>query len=83
MESGTNPKTMMHIDGDILHRIEAGDLEQLLRIGEDSADAHQMQSLFRELLWGLRGDILDEDAEMSVYLRRAYKDLDFFLRPVL
>ena len=83
MESGTNPKTMMHIDGDILHRIEAGDLEQLLRIGEDSADAHQMQSLFRELLWGLRGDILDEDAEMSVYLKRAYKDLDFFLRPVL
>jgi hypothetical protein len=83
METRTQQKTQMHINGDILRRIEAGDLEQLLRIGEDSEDAHKLQSRFRELLWRLRRDILDEDAEMIVYIKRAYKDLDFFLRPVL
>ena len=79
----TQPKSMMHIDGDILQRIEVGDLETLLRIGEESQDATRTQACFRELLREMHVGALDEDADMSVYTKRAYKDLDFFLRPVL
>ena len=79
----TNPKSMMHIDGDILQRIEVDDLEDLLRIGNECDDAKRIQACFRELLRDLHAETLDEDADMNVYIKRAYKDLDFFLRPVL
>lgn len=83
LEPEYEPKSMMHVDGDILQRIEADDLQQLLRIGEESEEAAKLQSLFRELLRGLHKEMLDENTELSVYIRQAYKDLDFFLRPVL
>lgn len=83
LEPVSEPKIMMHVDGDLLQRVEENDLQELLRIGKETVEAANIQSMFRELLQEMHGERLDKDAEMSVYIKRAYNDLGFFLRPVL
>lgn len=74
---------MMHIDGDILRRIQVKDLEQLLRMQEDSNDAREVQDFFCGLLRDMYPEELGADDDLDVYIRRAHRDLDFLLRPVL
>jgi hypothetical protein len=83
VEPVSEPKTMMHVDGDILQRIRESDMPELLRVGQESEEAADIQRMFCELLRGIHGDILDEGADMSVYIARAYRTLRFFLRPVV
>lgn len=77
------PKIMMHIDGDILKRcVEERLLEEILRIGEESEEANEIQRRFCELLQELHGGDLPNNAS-EVYIERAYLDLQFWLRPVI
>ncbi|RDL33681.1 uncharacterized protein BP5553_08049 [Venustampulla echinocandica] len=84
LEPMKDPKTTMHIDGDILKRcLEDQRLEELLRVGQQSSEAVQIFSKFYETLQGLHQGKLVKDAAPSVYVQQAYEDLAFFLRPVL
>jgi len=84
LEPVTEPKVMMHVDGDILRRCaQDGNLQELLCIGQETEEAVKTQGKFCELLQELHRGRLQKDAGMGVYLKQAYKDLEFFLRPVL
>ena len=84
LEPALEPKTMMHIDGDILRRcLNDGRLEELLCSGHETEKAIVTQSKFAELLHGLHGEKVDGKADVNVLIEQAYKDLEFFLRPVL
>jgi hypothetical protein len=84
LEPVLEPKIMMHIDGNILRRcLEDGSLEELLCIGHDKEEAVATQAKFVELLHGLHRGRLGKNAALEVYVEQAYKDLEFFLRPVL
>lgn len=84
LEPAQVPKTMMHVDGDILRRcLDDGSLDELLRISQQTEDAAARQAKFVELLQGLHGERLDGNADLSACIEQAYKDLEFFLRPVL
>ena len=75
---------MMHVDGDILRRcLEDGSLDELLCIGQETEEVAKMHGKFVELLQGLHRGRLEKNAELGVYVEQAYKDLEFFLRPVL
>jgi hypothetical protein len=84
LEPTTEPKTMMQVDGDILRRcVEERGLEELFCIGQETEDAIKTQGIFYDLLQELHRGRLGKDAAMSDCVQRAYKDLEFFLRPVL
>ena len=84
LEPILEPKIMMHVDGDILRRcLGDGSLEALLCIGQETEEAVATQTRFVELLQGLHRGRLPKNADLSVYVEQAYKDLEFFLRPVL
>jgi len=88
-EIATEPKIMMHVDGDILRRcLEDRRLEELLRIGQNTVKAKEIFKKFCELLlrMRMRNDTLEtaekiDDADYLV--KEAYGVLEFFLRPVL
>ena len=83
LEPTPEPKTMMHVDGDILRRcLDDGNLKELLCVGQE-AEREAIRVAFIELLQGLHRGRLEKDAAFDVYVERAYKDLEFFLRPVL
>ena len=84
LEPTMEPKTLMHVDGDILRRcLDNGSLEELLCIGQETGTAAATQAKFVELLEGLHRRRPERNAEVNVYVEQAYKDLEFFLRPVL
>jgi hypothetical protein len=88
-EIATEPKIMMHVDGDILRRcLEDRRLEELLRIGQNTVKAKEIFKKFCELFLRMRmhGETLEtaekiDDADYLV--KEAYSVLEFFLRPVL
>jgi hypothetical protein len=84
LEPAREPKSMMHIDGDILKRcVEDRCLEELLRIGEETQEAAYLFAKFIGLLQALHGGMLEKDGTPEVYVQQAYEDLDFYLRPLL
>ncbi|KAE8450543.1 hypothetical protein EG329_006274 [Mollisiaceae sp. DMI_Dod_QoI] len=83
LDSITEPKLRMQIDGDILKRCLLGrQLEDLLRIGENTPEANKIFERFCELLRDHHGEYVS-NAEPEMYLEQAYADLSYFLRPVL
>ena len=84
LELTQEPKIMMHVNGDILRRcLDDGSLDELLRIGQETVEAVAIQANFVELIQGLHAEEPERDANVSVLIEQAYKDLEFFLRPVL
>lgn len=80
----TDPKIMMHIDGDILRRcLELRVLEDLLRLGTKTQEARMVFSRFLQLLETLHLGTLPKNAAPLLYVEQAYADLAFLLRPVL
>jgi hypothetical protein len=83
LEPAPEPKVMMHVDGDILRRcLDDGSLEELLCVGQET-EREATRVAFVELLQGLHRGRLEKDVAFDVYVEQAYKDLEFFLRPVL
>ncbi|RDW58079.1 hypothetical protein BP6252_13490 [Coleophoma cylindrospora] len=83
VEPTLNPKTRMHIDGDILKRcIEEQRLEELLGSIQEE-HAMPVFDRFVELLQELHGGKLEKNASQQAYIAQAYLDLEFYLRPVL
>jgi len=83
LEIAKQPKIMMHVDGDILRRcLEGGSLDELLCIGQETETAVATRAKFGELLRGLHEE-LSENMDVDVLIEQAYKDLEYFLRPVL
>lgn len=84
LEPPSEPKLMMHVDGDILKRCLVDRvLEELLHINEESQGAGRIFSKFFELLQDLHGGKLKEHVDARVYVEQAYTDLAFYLRPAL
>ncbi len=80
----TEPKIMMHIDGDILKRcLELRVLEDLLSLGRITPNAGEIFSRFVQLLQAMHQETLPKDVAPAVYVEQAYEDLAFFLRPVM
>ncbi|KAK2626316.1 hypothetical protein QTJ16_004578 [Diplocarpon rosae] len=80
----TDPKIMMHIDGDILKRcVVHRKLEELFLIDNHTEQSRQLFRRFTELLQATHNWSLEKDAADSVYINQAYTDLEFYLRPVL
>lgn len=79
----TQPKIMMHVDGDILKRcLENRSLGDLL-VWETEEDRSKVEDTFRDLMVAIhRGDI-DRNMPLELLEDQAYEDLRFFLRPVL
>jgi hypothetical protein len=88
-EIATEPKIMMHVDGDILRRcLEDRRLEELLRIGQNTVKAKEIFKKFCELLlrMRMRGETLEtaeKIGDADYLVKEAYSVLEFFLRPVL
>ncbi|KAK6579898.1 hypothetical protein PZA11_007606 [Diplocarpon coronariae] len=83
-EMVTDPKIMMHIDGDILKRcVVHRKLEELLLIDNPTEESKRLFRRFTELLQAAHNWTLEKDAADSVYINQAYTDLEFYLRPVL
>jgi hypothetical protein len=83
VEPEPDSPTAMHIDGDILSRIGPGDLEALLRVGDNSDETFDIQDCFSDLVRSLHPGRFHEMHDISALISQAYKDLGFFLRPVL
>jgi hypothetical protein len=87
IEPVMEPKTMMHVDGDILRRcLEGRSLEELLQVDRVTDEAAAIHRVLYELLAAMHrgfGAVLFKGAPATVLARRAYEDLAFFLRPVL
>jgi hypothetical protein len=84
LEPAQAPKIVMQVDGDILRRcLDDGSLEELLQTHLETEEAAATQAKFVELLQELHGEALGGNAEISACIEQAYKDLEFFLRPVL
>ena len=84
LEPTLAPKSMMHIDGDILRRCVANTcLVELLRIDDETSEAAEIFAKFYELLQVLHGGMLEDGLPSGVYVQQAYDDLDFYLRPLL
>lgn len=80
----TAPKIMMHIDGDILRRcLNMRLLEELLYVINDTIQAPKIFTRFYELLQELHHGTIESGGKPTTYVSQAYKDLEFFLRPVL
>lgn len=78
------PKTMMHIDGDILYRcLRDHRLEELLQIGSEDEKVKDLFAMFLELLQAAHRDLLEKDAAPGVYIAQAYADLELYLRPMM
>ncbi len=86
LEPAQEPKAEMHVDGDILRRcVDDGNLDVLLGIGLETEEAVALQERFVKLHRGM-GDFYNDELDPDdVYdsIEQAYKDLEFFLRPVL
>lgn len=77
------PKLMMHVDGDILRRcLEHRCLEDLLQV-QNNEEEGKIQTKFRELLEAAHPGELGKKDSLRALIERAYKDLQFLLRPVL
>lgn len=89
------PRTMMHIDGDILKRcLQKRLIRDILDLDKDETNLHSKPNwmssaksnvLFKRLyhlLQELHHGKLIEDELPEFYIRQAYLDLEFFLRPV-
>ncbi|TAQ91205.1 hypothetical protein B7494_g395 [Chlorociboria aeruginascens] len=84
LEPAVMPRTMMHVDGDILKRcLEDESLEDMLCIGQETEEAVKVYSKFCELLHELHGGSLEKNALSDVYIDQAYEDLAFYVRPIL
>lgn len=80
----SEPKTMMHIDGDILQRcLRDRRLEELLQAGFREAGVEDVFSMFVQLLQGVHQGSLEQNALPEVYIAQAYADLELYLRPLL
>jgi hypothetical protein len=83
LQPATEPKLMMHVNGDILRRcLEERRLEELLGL-QNAEVGGKIQTKFRELIEALHRGRLGKNSAMSTLVERAYEDLEFFLRPVL
>jgi hypothetical protein len=83
LQPATEPKVMMHVDGDILKRcLDKYCLDTLLFInrGDERVNIH---NTFRELLEAMHHGSLGENLPMQTLVAQAYADLEYFLRPVL
>ncbi|KAI1001461.1 hypothetical protein K3495_g6740 [Podosphaera aphanis] len=89
------PKISMHIDGDLLKRCLQGRLiEDLLEVNIDKQsiqinpskvtlkDTKYSKRLY-EILQELHGESLPLNQGIDVYIKQAYCDLEFILRPVI
>ncbi len=84
LDSVTEPKVRMHVDGDILRRVlEGRRIWELLRVEENTEDAQQIFRRFVELLQDVHRGSLEKDASPNVYVNQVFADLQFYLRPVL
>lgn len=84
LEVAIEPKLMMHVDGDILRRcLEERSLEDLLRVGQHTIEAHKRFETFCELLQAAYDGKLENNATEATYVDQAYAFLELYLRPVL
>jgi hypothetical protein len=84
LEPRTEPKLMMHVDGDILKRcLENRCLEELLHLQSNTEDESKIQAKFRELLEAVHPGEVGNDSPVESLVECAYTDLKFLLRPVL
>ncbi|KAL2061712.1 hypothetical protein VTL71DRAFT_7090 [Oculimacula yallundae] len=85
LDTMTEPKTMMHIDGDVLRIVlQRRGLEALLA-QESELDTVGSRALtrFTRLLQDVHEGTLQEDGTAAYYINQAYMDLEFYLRPVI
>lgn len=79
----TEPKIMMHVDGDILKRcLQDRCLEELLYVS-DTEERAKIEIEFRELLEALHRGQLGRNSSMKDFIDCAYTYLELILRPVL
>ncbi|KAH8804808.1 mono-functional DNA-alkylating methyl methanesulfonate N-term-domain-containing protein [Xylogone sp. PMI_703] len=84
LEPATDPKIMMHVDGDILrHCLEGRKLEKLVCMGAEDEGEAEIFNTFCELLRDLHRGEVDRYQDARDYVEQAYEDLEFYLRPVL
>lgn len=84
LDTMTEPKTMMHIDGDVLKTVlRKRGLEELLGIDLELDDSQRTLERFKGLLQDAHQGTLDKDGSTAYYLAQTYTDLEFYLRPVM
>ncbi|KAG4443770.1 hypothetical protein IFR05_000761 [Cadophora sp. M221] len=84
LDTMTEPKTMMHIDGDVLRTVVLRrGLEELLGIDLDTDDSRRTLKKFTELLQDVHQGTLENDGTAVYYISQAYADLKLYLRPVV
>ncbi|KAL5316563.1 hypothetical protein ACEPPN_015612 [Leptodophora sp. 'Broadleaf-Isolate-01'] len=84
LDTMTEPKTMMHIDGDILRTVVLRrGLEELLGVDLDTDDSRRTLKKFTELLQDVHQGTLEKDGTAVYYITQAYADLKLYLRPVI
>ncbi|KAH7314050.1 mono-functional DNA-alkylating methyl methanesulfonate N-term-domain-containing protein [Rhexocercosporidium sp. MPI-PUGE-AT-0058] len=84
MDTMTEPKTMMHIDGDILKTVlHKRGLEGLLGAHLDTDVSRRTFNTFTELIQDVHQGTLEEDGTALYYINQAYADLKYHLRPVI
>ncbi|KAH7383734.1 mono-functional DNA-alkylating methyl methanesulfonate N-term-domain-containing protein [Cadophora sp. MPI-SDFR-AT-0126] len=83
LDTMTDPKTMMHIDGDMLKTVlRRRGLKELL--GDlETDDSQRMLKRFIGLLQDVHQGSLDQDGTTAYYIAQTYTDLEFYLRPVM
>jgi hypothetical protein len=80
----TEPKTMMHIEGDVLKTVlHKRGLEELLGADLDTPDSRRKWKKFTEFLQDVHQGALEKDGIPAYYIAHAYADLEFYLRPVM
>ncbi|KAK0102889.1 hypothetical protein ONS96_005517 [Cadophora gregata f. sp. sojae] len=84
LDTMTEPKTMMHIDGDVLKTILHGrGLKQLLGTDLETDESRRTLQRFIGLLQDVHEGTLDQDGTIAYYIGQTYTDLEFYLRPVM
>ncbi|PVH85978.1 hypothetical protein DL98DRAFT_650482 [Cadophora sp. DSE1049] len=84
LDTMTEPKTMMHIDGDVLKTVlHRRGLRELLEADLETDDSQRTLKKFIGLLQDVHQGTLDKDGTTAYYIAQTYTDLEFYLRPVM
>lgn len=83
-DTATEPKIMMHVDGDILRKcVSYRALERLLLPKTETGESVRIWKRFVALLQDVHCGTLEKDATPLAYIDQAYADMEYYLRPVL
>ncbi|KAJ5052074.1 uncharacterized protein L3040_001834 [Drepanopeziza brunnea f. sp. 'multigermtubi'] len=84
VDTTTEPKVMMHIDGDLLKKcVNNRALDKLLLLESETEESKRLLKRFVALLQDVHNGSLEKDATPSAYIGQAYSDMEYYLRPVV